>query len=105
MSKAVIASGKQGNYWGMSSLLYENRPRNAKKMKSVVEKAGLDYEQFMKDFLSEETHKDLMDDVNNAIQLNLDATPTIYVNDEMVVGVKPYYKLKKILETHGAKRK
>ena len=105
MSKAVIASGKQGNYWGMSSLLYENRPRNAKKMKSVVEKAGLDYELFMKDFLSEETHKDLMDDVNNAIQLNLDATPTIYVNDEMIVGVKPYYKLKKILETHGAKRK
>ena len=105
MSKAAIAAGKQNNYWGMSSLLYENRPRNTKKLKNIVEQAGLDYEQFKKDFISEETQKELMSDVNNAIQLNLDSTPTIYVNDEMVVGVRPYYKLKKILESDGAKRK
>ena len=38
-------------------------------------------------------------------RLGIDATPTMFVNGEKVLGVKPYYELKKILIKHGAKRK
>ena len=37
--------------------------------------------------------------------LDIEATPTMYINGEQIIGVKPYYQLKEILVRHGAKRK
>ena len=105
MSMGALAAKKQGNYWEMSTLLYENKPRTLEKMLTLVETANLDVEKFIQDFNSVEVKRELDAEVNNGIGLKIDATPTIYVNEEEVVGVKPYYELKKILEKHGAKRK
>ena len=38
-------------------------------------------------------------------ELEIDATPTMIINNEKYVGLKPYTKIKEILESHGAKRK
>jgi protein-disulfide isomerase len=105
MSKAAIAARKQNNYWEMSSLLYENQPKNIEKMKEIAEKAGLNIDIFMKDFESAETKALLSDEIDKALELDIDATPTMYINGEKYVGVKPYYELKNILEKNGAKRK
>ncbi|MBE7711983.1 MAG: hypothetical protein E7Z92_07600 [Cyanobacteria bacterium SIG31] len=103
MAKGAIASRKQNNYWEMSSLLYENQPKNMEDMLSVAEKAGLDKDLFLKDFESKETLEEIQDEVDNASLLEIDATPTMFINGKEFVGVKPYYKLKKILEDNGAK--
>lgn len=105
MSIGALAAKKQGNYWGMSSLLYENNPRTLKEMLKLAETAGLNLEQFQKDLYSESIKKELKIEVFNGNNLNIDATPTMYINGDKIVGVKPYYKLTKILEGYGAKRK
>ena len=106
MSKAALAAKKQGDYWGMSSLLYENQPKSTAKLDKLIEELNLDKDKFYKDFYSDEISNTLKKDVEKAsLELEIDATPTMFINGERIVGIKPYYELKKLLEDNGAKRK
>ena len=105
MSKAAFAARNQNNYWEMSSLLYENKPKRLNDLEKLVEQLNFDKKQFYEDLNSKEVLNELMNEINEAEKREIDATPTMYINGEEVVGVKPYYKLKEILIKHGAKRK
>lgn len=105
MSRAAIASRNQGKYWGMSSLLYENQPQKEEDLLKLVEELGMDKAKFLKDMEAESTYKEIEDEVSKANEMGLDATPTMFVNGEEYVGVKPYYELKDILIEHGAKKR
>jgi protein-disulfide isomerase len=105
MSKVALAAEKQGNYWEMSSLLYENKPKKQEAVLKLVEDLGLDKEQFIEDMNSQEINIELEKSIKRAVELDIDATPTMYINGDQYVGVKPYYELKDILVNHGAKRK
>ena len=105
MSKGAIAARAQGNYWEMSSLLYENQPKDFDAMLKLVDKLGLDKGKFKTDFDSKATTAELSEEINNAENLDINATPTMFINGEKIVGIKPYYELKEILIKHGAKQK
>lgn len=105
MSKVALAAERQGNYWEMSSLLYENQPKKQEEVLKLVEDLGLDKEKFIADLNSSQVDKELKDSILKAVKLEIDSTPTMYINGEEFVGVKPYYELKEILIKHGAKRK
>ena len=105
MAKAAIAAGNQGNYWEMSSLLYENQPKNEEALLKLVDQLGFDKSKFLNDFNSKATEKEIEKELQEAVKLGIDATPTMYINGEAVVGVKPYYELKEILIKHGAKKR
>lgn len=105
MSKVALAAKKQNNYWEMNSLLYENQPNTEEKAVELAKTAGLDIEQFTKDLNSEEINNLLKNDLQKGHDNNINATPTMYINGEQIVGVKPYYKLKEILIQHGAEKK
>ena len=105
MTRGAIAARNQGNYWEMSSLLYEKQPKKMEDMLKLAEKLNFDKEKFIKDFQSNSISKEIEDELKLANSKNIDATPTMYVNGEEVVGVKPYNQLKEILIKHGAKRK
>ena len=105
MSKAAIAAGKQGDYWGMSSLLYENHPMNEEDLIPLIDKLGLDKEKFLKDMNSKDTDNSLQNDLTKSYELGLDATPTMFVNGEKQVGIMSYSDLQQLLEKHGAKKR
>lgn len=105
MSKAAIAAEKQGNYWEMSSLLYENQPKNEEKVLELVKKLNFDEIKFIEDFKAPATLNKIIAEIKKGEELEIDATPTMFINGEQLVGVKPYYILKEILIKHGAKRK
>ena len=105
MSKAAIAAGKQGDYWGMSSLLYENHPMDEKDIIPLIDKLGLDKEKFLKDMKSKDTENHLQSDLNKSYELGLDATPTMFVNGEKRVGIMSYSDLQQLLEEYGAKKR
>ncbi len=105
MSRAAIAARNQNNYWGMSSLLYENKPKKEAKLIELAKELNLDTDKFIADFYSKETQQILKNELYKGLNLNLNATPTMIINGEKVVGVKPYYELKKILVKHGAKKR
>lgn len=105
MSKGAIAARNQGNYWEMSSLLYENQPKKMDDMLKLADKLNFDKDKFINDFNSEETSKEISKELKEAVDMDIDATPTMFINGDKVVGVKPYYELKEILIKHGAKHK
>ena len=104
MAKGAIAAGKQGNYWEMSSLMYENQPVKMEDMLKLADQLGFDKDKFVADFNSAETEKEIEAEVNRANNLDIDSTPTMYVNGDEIVGVKPYYELRDLLIQHGAKK-
>lgn len=103
MAKGAIAAGKQGNYWEMSSLLYENQPTNINAMLKLAEQLGFNKDKFVKDLEADTTSKEIEKELFQANKLEIDSTPTIYINGDKIVGVKPYYELKDLLIKHGAK--
>ena len=105
MAKAAIASKYQGNYWEMNSLLYENQPKNKEDILKLADKLGFDKTKFITDFNSKTTEQELEEELKKAIELGIDGTPTMYINGDRYVGVKPYYELKEILIEHGARKK
>ena len=105
MSRVAIASRNQNNYWEMSSLLYENKPKKMDEALKLVNQLGLDKDKFIKDFDSLSVQNEITEELVKANKLDIDATPTMFINGEEIIGVKPYYQLKEILVKHGAKRK
>lgn len=105
MTKGAIAARNQGNYWEMSSLLYENQPKNMEQMLKLADKIGFNREKFIADFGSQAAMQEIETELKEAYDLQIDSTPTMYINGDKVVGVKPYYELREILIKHGAKRK
>ena len=105
MSRAAIAARNQGDYWGMSSLLYEKQPKKFADMIELVKELNFDIDKFKEDINSSATIYEINKEIYDSNRLGIDATPTMFVNGEKVLGVKPYYELKKILIKHGAKQK
>lgn len=102
MSRVAIAAKNQGNYWEMSSLLYENKPKNIEEAVKLANKLNFDIKQFLQDIDSTETINIVSKEIYDGQNSDIEATPTMIINGEKVVGVKPYYKLQEILEKHGA---
>ena len=88
----------------MSSLLYEKQPKNMEEMLKLADELGFDKGKFVEDFNSQATADEIARELKNTQELDLDATPTMFVNGDKVVGVKPYFTLKEILIEHGAKK-
>ena len=106
MSRAAIAAHNQGNYWEMSSLLYEKQPINNEDLLPLIKQLNFDEEKFFTDLEASTTKQIIDKEIQVATEeLEIDATPTMIINNEKYVGLKPYTKIKEILESHGAKRK
>ena len=104
-AKGAIAAKRQGNYWEMASLLYEKQPTTYKDIEKLADELGFDKEKFLSDIESKEVVRELQHDLNRAYDLEIDSTPTMYINGDKVVGVMPYYELEDKLIKHGAKRR
>ena len=105
MAKAALAAGDQGNYWGMSSLLYENHPMNDEDLIPLINKLGLDKNRFLKYMKSKVADTKLQEELYKSYENNVDATPTMFVNGDKQVGIMSYSDLQKLLEEHGARKK
>lgn len=105
MSRGALAAAKQGNYWGMSSLLYEKQPKNLEEMLKLSKELNFDNDRFIQDFKSQEITDELNAELKKGAEYDIDATPTMYINGDKCVGVKPYYELRKLLISYGAKTK
>ena len=77
-------------------------------MADVVELAkelNFDVDKFKADIDSSATVYEINKEVFDGNELGIDATPTMYINGDKIVGVKPYYELKELMIKYGAKRK
>jgi len=105
MAKGAIAAKNQGNYWEMSSLLYEKQPKTIEDMLKLAKKLNFNEDKFLQDFEAEKTYAELETELKNGNSLGIDATPTMIINGNQHVGVMEYKNLQELLEKYGAKKR
>lgn len=85
---AAEAAAEQGKFWEMHDALFlaqqdwANSSSAPETFAQMAQDLGLDRDQFMATFDSQETEDRVMNDLRVAETLNLSGTPTIFVNGE-----------------------
>lgn len=92
---AVEAASKQGKYWEMYDILFQNQKSWGGKQtvdptifESYAKQIGLDLDQFKKDVNSKEVKERVNRDLNNGKKLEITGTPTFFVNGEKIPNPK-----------------
>lgn len=101
-AEAAYCAGEQDEekFWQMHITLFENHKNLTEQdLISYAEKLDLNIPAF-KTCLNSEKYKPLvMRNRQEGLEKDVNATPTIFVNDQKIVGLTPYDNLKKIIET------
>ncbi len=104
-AKAVEAAGEQGKFWEMYSALYENQKEWAEKQvadQSLFEKyataIGLDMHRWKQDVESEEVKDRIQRNYEEAMKLNLQGTPSFFLNGKKIESPRGYEAFKLLVE-------
>lgn len=85
-AKAAVAADKQGKFWEMHDLLFENQAELQRAdFNDYAKKLGLDMKRFKADMQSKETEKKIESDIAEGEAAGVDSTPSIFVNDRRFV--------------------
>lgn len=85
-ARAAVAADKQGKFWEMHDLLFENQDElQVANFDAYAKKLGLDVERFVADMKSKSTEKKIEADIAEGKAAGVDSTPSIYVNDRRYI--------------------
>ena len=85
-AEAAIAAHKQGKFWEMHDLLFQNQDQlQQSDLESYARKLGLDMGRFRADMRSKDTEKKIEADIAEGRAVGVDSTPSIYVNDRRYI--------------------
>jgi protein-disulfide isomerase len=86
-SKAALAAGRQGKFWEMHKLIFENqRALSPQKYTEFAEELQLDVPQFQKDMESPEVAAQIQREMQEARAADVTGTPTIFVNGKRLMN-------------------
>lgn len=92
--RAAEAAARQGKFWEMHDLLYQNQPSwsreqsglttadAAKRFEDYAQQLGLDMDKFRADVQSEDIFNYIDSHLDSGVKLGVDSTPTIFLNGE-----------------------
>lgn len=89
-ARYASASEKQGKFWEMNDILFQNKPKTEAEILKLVEGKGFDIEQLQKDANSPETAREIKADIDSAYKKGINGTPTTMINNNAYVGIKTY---------------
>lgn len=100
-AKASEAAGEQGKFWEMHDLLYtrqsewseESNPSEI--FKAYAKELELDTELFAKNISGDAYKETIEQDKNDGIQLGVNSTPTIFINNKKLIGPASYENIKR----------
>ncbi len=102
---AVEAAGKQGKFWEMYSILFtkqsewgEQQVANQDQFEKYAIEAGVNIDQWRIDVKSDEVKKRVEDSYKEAMSLNLQGTPSFFLNGKKVESPKGYESFKLLIE-------
>jgi protein-disulfide isomerase len=99
-AEAAEAAGAQGNFFGMYNLLYENQNTWAdstdpmKYYTQYAKELHLDIKKFTSDVNSKKYANKIQTDINDGYAVNVNATPTFFLNGVPIQGGLPYNDFK-----------
>ncbi len=104
-AQAVEAAGKQGKFWEMHDILYDNQKTWGEKQvvtpsvfEEYAKQIGLDMGKFKNDVSSSEVRDRINRDKTSANSLGIQGTPTFFINGERIPNPKGYEDFKNIID-------
>ncbi|MEK7646274.1 MAG: thioredoxin domain-containing protein [Patescibacteria group bacterium] len=103
---AVEAAGKQGKFWEMYSILFTKQSEWSEKPvanqdqfeKYAIEAGVMNIEQWKTDVKSDEVMKRVDDSYKEAVSLNLQGTPSFFLDGKKIENPKGYESFKLLIE-------
>lgn len=108
---AAEAAGKQGKFWEMNLLLFEKQKEWSEKpnveqiLSDYAKSLNINLEKFKNDLDNQEIKEKVENDLASGERLNLEATPTFFLNGEQIKAPPKYQEFKKLIEKAIAKTK
>jgi protein-disulfide isomerase len=105
-AQAAQAAGKQGKFWEMHDMLFDNQDNWARSTSpegiftDYSQTLGLDIEKFKTDFNSSETKNKIQTDYQGGAS-EVDGTPTFFLNDKKIKSPQNYDELRDIIQQAG----
>lgn len=98
-ARAGLAAQAQGKFWPMHDRLIEDdASAEEEQMIAHARALGLDEARFAADLRSEETATMVIQHQKVCRESGARGTPSIFVNDDMIIGAQPYEKFVEIIE-------
>lgn len=103
-SEAAYAANKQGKFWQMHDLLFQNQTSwadssDAKKIfLNYAQKLGLNLNRFQKEMDSQAARTFIMDEENAGSAAGVNSTPTFFVNGVMIQNPRDYNSFKTLIQ-------
>ena len=86
-AKASVAAGKQGKFWEMHDVMFQNnRELSADKLKEYAGKIGLDVARWEKDMNSPDVQGIIDKDSSDGRSANVQGTPTFFINGKLATN-------------------
>ena len=101
---ASEAAAKQGKFWEMHDMIFENQDKwseekNAEEIfMGYAQKLGLDEAQFKNDLASQETKEKVDDDYKGGIKARVNATPSFFLNSKIINTPRNYNEFKQLIQ-------
>jgi len=107
---AVEAAGRQGKFWEMHDIVFENQAQwgekqttDSKVFEEYAQKIGLDMAKFKEDVNSQSVKDRVQRDVDLGIQLGNTGTPSFYLNGQKIQNIRNYEEFKALIQTEITK--
>jgi protein-disulfide isomerase len=100
---AAEAAGKQGKFWEMHNLIFENQSEWKDKRKpdeiftNYAQRLNLNIDQFKTDLASKEIRQKVENAYQNAVRLGLNSTPTFFLNGKKLTNPRNYDDFKNLI--------
>ena len=104
-ARAAEAAGVQGKFWEMHDILFNQQDEWKDNADPRIHfgvyagELGMDVEQFVGDMLSTEIQKKVANDYRDGVILNVQGTPTFFLNGEKIGNPLSYENFKKVIES------
>lgn len=103
---AVEAAGKQGKYWEMHDIVFENqkdwgeqRFADSKIFENYARQIGLDMDRYSQDIRSQELRDRVERDRRAGQRLGITGTPTFFLNGEKIETPRGYENFKTLIQS------
>ena len=105
-ARAVEAAGQQGKYWEMHDIVFENQSSWGEKsapdptiFEGYAQKLGLDIAKFRQAVDSQEVKDRIERDRSVGVKLNIQGTPTFFLNGKKIDNPRGYEDFKALIQT------
>jgi protein-disulfide isomerase len=78
-AQAAEAAHRQGKFWEMQDLIFNEQDANEKRLEEFARSLGLSMEQFRKDMKSKEVQDAILNDIASARRYGVTSTPTYFL--------------------------